>query len=44
MDVPGPGIIAQRISRADLARIAQQRFGDMVKGVVDVEQGVMARG
>jgi hypothetical protein len=44
MNAPGPGIIANPVSRADLARIAEQQFGDMVKGVVDVERGVMAIG
>lgn len=44
MDAPGPAIITHPISRADLARIAEQQFGDMVKGVVDVERGVMSIG
>ena len=44
MDASGPAIVSQPITRADLTRIAEQQFGDMVKGVVDVERGVMAIG
>lgn len=35
-------IISQVISNDDLKIIAQEVFGDMVKGVVDVEQGILA--
>jgi hypothetical protein len=35
-------IIRHTISRDELAEIAKQQFGDMVKAVVDVEQGIMA--
>jgi hypothetical protein len=34
-------IIRDTISRDELAEIAKQQFGDMVKAVVDVEQGIM---
>ena len=37
-------IITQPISRAELADIAKERFGDLVKCVVDIEQGIMAVG
>ena len=37
-------IISQPISRADLAQSAQGQFGDWIKAVVDVSQGIMAVG
>jgi hypothetical protein len=37
-------IVTQPIARADLVAIAERQFGDMVKGVVDVDRGVMAIG
>ena len=37
-------IIEQPISLTDLKEIASRRFGDMVKGVVDVEKKIMALG
>ncbi len=37
-------IIRESISRADLANAAQEIFGDMIKGVVDVRRGIMAIG
>lgn len=37
-------IVRDRISRADLARMAEQQFGDWIKAVVDVSRGVMAVG
>ena len=37
-------VIDGKISRAELKRIAAQRFGDLVKAVVDVERGIMAIG
>jgi len=37
-------IIDQPVSRADLAEIAKERFGDMVKAVVDLNRGIMAIG
>nr|AQS30259.1 hypothetical protein [uncultured bacterium] len=37
-------IITQPISRTELTEIAKERFGDLVKCVVDIEQGIMAVG
>ena len=37
-------IISQPISRADLARMAEDQFGDWIKAVVDLAQGSMAVG
>jgi len=37
-------IINNKTSRKELKEIAEQRFGDMVKGVVDVEKRIMALG
>lgn len=37
-------IIKDKISRQELEKIARQRFGDLVKAVVDIEQGIMALG
>lgn len=37
-------LIHNRISVADLQMVAEERFGDMVKAVVDLEKGVMAIG
>jgi hypothetical protein len=39
MRVVGPG---ERVTIADLREIAARGFGDLVKAVVDVEQGIMA--
>ena len=36
--------VRDRITRADLAALAELVFGDMVKAVVDVERGVMVVG
>ena len=36
--------VREPLSRADLAAVAAQGFGDMVKAIVDVERGVMAVG
>ena len=35
-------IVRDPISRDELSEIAKQQFGEMVKAVVDVEQGIMA--
>ena len=35
-------IVSQKISRAELAGLAQAGFGDMVKGVVDVKKELVA--
>ncbi|UVT17943.1 MAG: hypothetical protein H8K04_10355 [Nitrospira sp.] len=37
-------VIRTSVTKADLSTMAQQQFGDMVKAVVDVEQGIMAIG
>jgi hypothetical protein len=37
-------VIRDTILRDELTEIAKQQFGDMVKAVVDVEQGIMAIG
>lgn len=37
-------IVGSPITRADLRQLAERQFGDMVKGVVDVERAVMAIG
>lgn len=37
-------IITSQITLKELKEIAKQRFGDMVKGVVDLEKGIMALG
>ena len=37
-------IIKEPITREELKRIAQERYGDFVKAVVDVEQRIMALG
>jgi hypothetical protein len=35
-------VIRDTVTRNDLREMARQQFGDMVKAVVDVEQGTMA--
>jgi hypothetical protein len=37
-------VIRTSVTKADLSRMAQQQFGDMVKAVVDIAQGIMAIG
>ncbi len=37
-------IFTGKITPEDLARLAQKRFGDMVKGVIDVSDGTVALG
>lgn len=37
-------IVRTSVTKADLIVMAQQQFGDMVKAVVDVDQGIMAIG
>jgi hypothetical protein len=37
-------VIKNPITRFELKKIAQEGFGDIVKAVVDIEQGVMAVG
>lgn len=42
--MPDIRLIESIISKANLKKIAAERFGDMVKAVVDLERGVMAIG
>ena len=44
MDPVSPRLVRDGITRVELAVLAQALFGDMVKGVVDVERRVMAVG
>jgi len=37
-------LIKTKISRTELQKIAETQFGDLVKAVVDVRQGIMAVG
>lgn len=37
-------IIKEPITRVELKKIAEKRFGDLVKAAVDIEQGIMAVG
>lgn len=37
-------IVDQKISKSQLQALAEERFGDMVKAVVDIERGTMAMG
>lgn len=37
-------IVKNKISRQELEKMAQERFGDLVKAVVDIEQKIMAVG
>ncbi len=37
-------VVRDTLSRDDLREIAKQQFGNMIKAVVDVEQGIMAIG
>lgn len=37
-------IVAKKISRKKLKQLAKNRFGDLVKAVVDIKHGVMAVG
>jgi hypothetical protein len=37
-------IVRQLMTKRELNEMAKQQFGDMVKAVVDVEQGIMAVG
>jgi Protein of unknown function (DUF5674) len=37
-------IITSPISKEELLQFAEQRFGDMVKGVIDIDTGIMVLG
>jgi hypothetical protein len=39
-----PRIVNDQISRAELALLAKERFGDMVKAVIDVRRAIMSVG
>lgn len=39
-----PRIVREPVSLAEIAELAQRRFGDMVKAAVDIGRGVMAVG
>ena len=42
MSPADPHVLTQPVTRAQLAVMAESRFGDMVKAVVDVRLGLMA--
>lgn len=44
MSPADPRIVRLPLSRADLQQLADARFGDMVKAVVDIERRIMAAG
>ena len=37
-------IVRDRVALADLVALAESRFGDLVKAVVDIDRGIMAVG
>lgn len=37
-------VITDKISKKEIVELSNKRFGDMVKGVVDISKGVMALG
>lgn len=37
-------IVRTSVTKGDLNAMARQQFGDMVKAVVDIDQGIMALG
>lgn len=37
-------LVGEQVSIVEIKRIAEERFGDMVKAVVDLEKGIMAIG
>lgn len=44
MDSSPLRIVREGVRRSELAAIAELQFGDMVKGVIDVERGILAIG
>jgi hypothetical protein len=44
MDDPSIRLVDEQIGLSAIREMAEQRFGDMVKGVVDVDRRVMALG
>src|SRR5438105_2373944 len=37
-------LVDKRVTKSELAKLAEERFGDLVKAVVDVEKGLMTIG
>jgi len=37
-------IVKQKISKSEITKLAQETYGEMVKGVVDLKQNIMALG
>ncbi len=37
-------VIEKKITKSDLSEIAKERYGDLVKAVIDIERGIMAIG
>ena len=37
-------VITEKITKKEIEDLAEKRFGDMVKGVVDISKGIMALG
>lgn len=37
-------VIEKKITKSDLSELAKERYGDLVKAVIDVERGIMAIG
>ena len=37
-------IIEQPITRSELKKMAEERFGDLVKGAIDIEKGILVLG
>ena len=37
-------LVTEKITIPELKKVAEERFGDMVKAVVDIEKGIMAIG
>lgn len=37
-------LVEKQITRSELAELAKERFGDLIKAVVDVERGIMTIG
>ncbi len=42
MSPPSPRLVRDRLTRGELALLAQAGFGDMVKAVVDIQRRIMA--
>ncbi len=37
-------LVEKKITKSELAELAKERYGDLIKAVVDVERGIMAIG